>query len=54
MKPFKHHNAQSLREATTLLRKYNGKAKANAGGTDILGAMRDRCMAEYPEALHQI
>ncbi len=54
MKPFKHHNAQSLREATTLLRKYNGKAKANAGGTDILGAMRDRCMAEYPEALINI
>jgi len=54
MKPFKHHNAQSLREATTLLRKYNGKAKANAGGTDLLGAMRDRCMAEYPEAVINI
>lgn len=54
MKPFKHHNARSLREATTLLRKYNGKAKANAGGTDLLGAMRDRCMAEYPEAVINI
>ncbi len=37
MKPFKHHNAQSLREATTLLRKYNGKAKANAGAQISLG-----------------
>ncbi len=54
MKPFKHHNARSLREATTLMRKYNGKAKANAGGTDLLGAMRDRCMAEYPEAVVNI
>lgn len=54
MKPFKHHNARSLREATTLLKKYNGKAKANAGGTDLLGAMRDRCMAEYPEAIINI
>lgn len=54
MKPFKHHNAQSLRQAAILLRKYEGKAKANAGGTDLLGAMRDRCMAEYPKALINI
>lgn len=54
MKPFKHHNARSTREATRLLAKYDGKAKANAGGTDLLGAMRDKCLAEYPEAVINI
>ena len=38
MKPFTHHNAQSMREASRLLTKYNGKAKVNAGGTDLLAA----------------
>ncbi len=54
MKPFKHYNAGSLKEATRLLSKYNGKAKANAGGTDLLGAMRDKCLSEYPEAVINI
>jgi NADPH-dependent glutamate synthase beta subunit-like oxidoreductase len=54
MKPFKHFNARSLREATKLLAKYDGKAKANAGGTDLLAAMRDKCLAEYPEVVINI
>jgi NADPH-dependent glutamate synthase beta subunit-like oxidoreductase len=54
MKPFTHHNARSVREATALLNKYEGKAKVNAGGTDLLGAMRDKCIAEYPEAVINI
>ena len=54
MKPFKHYNARSVKEATRLLAKYNGKAKANAGGTDLLGAMRDKCLSEYPEAVINI
>ncbi len=54
MKPFEHYNAQSIKEATELLKEYNGKAKANAGGTDLLGAMRDKCLAEYPEAVINI
>ncbi|HEY3278448.1 MAG TPA: FAD binding domain-containing protein, partial [Syntrophorhabdaceae bacterium] len=51
MKPFTHHNARSVREAGALLKQYGGKARVNAGGTDLLGAMRDRSIAEYPEAL---
>jgi NADPH-dependent glutamate synthase beta subunit-like oxidoreductase/CO/xanthine dehydrogenase FAD-binding subunit len=43
-----------MSEATRLLAKYDGKAKANAGGTDLLGAMRDKCLAEYPEAVINI
>lgn len=51
MKPFKHHNAQSIKEAVDLLGKYRGTAKINAGGTDLLGAMRDKCLPVYPEAV---
>jgi NADPH-dependent glutamate synthase beta subunit-like oxidoreductase len=54
MKPFTHYNARSVKEATGLLAQYEGKAKANAGGTDLLGAMRGKCMAEYPEAVINI
>jgi len=51
MKPFVHHNAKSIKEAVKLLSKYDGKAKVNAGGTDLLGVMRDRITVEYPEAV---
>ena len=37
MKTFKHHNARSLKQAASLLSKYNGKARVNAGGTDLIG-----------------
>jgi NADPH-dependent glutamate synthase beta subunit-like oxidoreductase len=51
MKPFIHHNARSIREAVRLLAKYKGKARVNAGGTDLLGVMRDRITVDYPEAV---
>jgi NADPH-dependent glutamate synthase beta subunit-like oxidoreductase/CO/xanthine dehydrogenase FAD-binding subunit len=54
MKTFRHHNARSLKEAATLLSRYGGKAKVNAGGTDLLGILRDSCAAEYPEAVVNI
>jgi NADPH-dependent glutamate synthase beta subunit-like oxidoreductase len=54
MKPFKHHNARSIKEAAGLLAHYDGKAKVNAGGTDLLGAMRDKCLPWYPEAVINI
>jgi xanthine dehydrogenase YagS FAD-binding subunit len=54
MKTFQHYNARSIRQATALLAKYNGKARLNAGGTDLVGSLRDQCMAEYPEALINI
>jgi NADPH-dependent glutamate synthase beta subunit-like oxidoreductase len=54
MKPFKHHNAQSLREAATLLTKYKGRARINAGGTDLLGAMRDKTLPAYPQVVINI
>ncbi len=51
MKPFVHRNARSIGEAVRLLAKYNGRAKVNAGGTDLLGVMRDRITVDYPEAV---
>jgi len=51
MKPFKHFSAGSLREASKLLAKYDGKAKVNAGGSDLLSAMRDRITVDYPEVV---
>jgi NADPH-dependent glutamate synthase beta subunit-like oxidoreductase len=54
MKSFKHHNAGSLKEAASLIAKYNGRARINAGGTDLLGTLRDGCESGYPEALINI
>jgi len=54
MKPFTHHNARSVREAARLLKAYNGNAKVNAGGTDLLGAMRNKTIPAYPEAVINI
>ena len=51
VKPFVHRNARSIGEAVRLLAKYNGRAKVNAGGTDLLGVMRDRITVDYPEAV---
>jgi CO/xanthine dehydrogenase FAD-binding subunit len=51
MKAFTHHSARSIGEAARLLAKYDGKAKVNAGGTDLLGAMKDRIAVDYPEAV---
>jgi xanthine dehydrogenase YagS FAD-binding subunit len=54
VKPFKHYHAQSVREATALLAKYKGKAKVNAGGTDLLGAMKNKTIPAYPELVINI
>lgn len=54
MKPFKHHNAHSIKEAASLLETYKGKARVNAGGTDLLDAMKNKSLAEYPEAIVNI
>ena len=54
MKRFTHHTARSVNEATRLLKAYKGKAKVNAGGTDLLGSMKDKALPLYPEALINI
>jgi xanthine dehydrogenase YagS FAD-binding subunit len=54
MKPFAHYNARSVEEALRLLAEYGGKAKLNAGGTDLLGVLKDRILPDYPEAIVNI
>ncbi len=54
MKPFTHHNARSIDEAITLLTKYEGKAKLNAGGTELLGVLKERSLPDYPKAIINI
>ena len=54
MKSFIHHDAQSIDEAVRLLKTYKGKALLNAGGTDLLGSLKQGTLKEYPEALINI
>ena len=54
MKRFKHINAQSLEEATSVLKEYKGKAKVVAGGTDLIGEMKDNILPGYPEVIVNI
>ena len=42
MKKFAHFNPTTLDEAVTLLKRYKGRAAIIAGGTDLLGKMKDR------------
>ncbi len=51
MKRFKHINAKSTEEAVAALKKTNGRVKVLAGGTDLLGQMKDNILPDYPAAL---
>ncbi len=53
MKKFKHITARSVEEATSALDEYGRKARIIAGGTDLLGEMKDCILpdADYPEVL---
>ena len=54
MKRFKHINAYSVEEATSILKDYGEKARVIAGGTDLLGQMKDDILPEYPEVIVNI
>jgi xanthine dehydrogenase YagS FAD-binding subunit len=54
MKRFAHVNASTIDEAVVVLRRYGGKAAIIAGGTDLLGKMKDEILPTYPEALVNI
>lgn len=51
MKTFQHINARSIKEAAALLGEYQGKARVMAGGTDLLGVLKDGILPDYPEAV---
>jgi NADPH-dependent glutamate synthase beta subunit-like oxidoreductase/CO/xanthine dehydrogenase FAD-binding subunit len=52
MKPFKHRDAKTVDEAVEQLRENRGKLIA--GGTDLLGVLKDRVLPIYPEVLVNI
>lgn len=54
MRNFAHVNATSLDQAIEMLRRYGKKAAIIAGGTDLLGKMKDEILHTYPEALINI
>ncbi len=54
MRNFAHVNASTLDEAVAALRRYGKKAAVIAGGTDLLGKMKDEILPTYPEALINI
>ena len=54
MKAFDLHDAGSVEEAVALLDKYNSSARIIAGGSDLLGMMKDQLTGPnlpYPEHL---
>ena len=51
MKRFVHINAKTVEEAVSGLNRYGGKGSLIAGGTDLLGKMKDMILPNYPEAL---
>jgi NADPH-dependent glutamate synthase beta subunit-like oxidoreductase/CO/xanthine dehydrogenase FAD-binding subunit len=54
MKRFKHINALSAKEAASILKEYGEKAKVIAGGTDLVGQMKDKILPEHPEVIVNI
>lgn len=49
LRNFKHISPTSLKEATAILSKAKGKASVIAGGTDLLGVLKDKVHSESPE-----
>jgi xanthine dehydrogenase YagS FAD-binding subunit len=54
MKSFNHVNAKTVDEAVKTLERYKGKAKLNAGGTDLIGVLKHRILPDWPEAIINI
>jgi NADPH-dependent glutamate synthase beta subunit-like oxidoreductase/CO/xanthine dehydrogenase FAD-binding subunit len=54
MRRFAHVDTMTVGEAVSALKDYKGKAKVIAGGTDLLGQMKDEILAEYPEVIINI
>lgn len=54
MRTFTHINARTIEEAHLILGKHKGKAVINAGGTDLLGALKDEILPSYPRVVINI
>jgi xanthine dehydrogenase YagS FAD-binding subunit len=54
MRKFAHIAPRTIEEAVSALQRYGDRASIIAGGTDILGKMKDEILPKYPEALIDI
>lgn len=54
MKKFKHINVLSVEEAISILEDNGKKARIIAGGTDLLGQMKDNILPELPDIIVNI
>lgn len=54
MRKFAHFNARTIEDAVSFLGRYGERASIIAGGTDLLGKMKDEILPRYPEALINI
>ena len=54
MRKFTHINARTIDEVVLALQRYGDRANIIAGGTDLLGKMKDAILPTYPEALIDI
>ncbi len=51
MKRFRHVDAATVDDAVALLRRHGPAARLNAGGTDLLGLLKDDLMTDFPELI---
>jgi xanthine dehydrogenase YagS FAD-binding subunit len=51
MRSFRYIDAHSVEEAVSALARFGGKARLSAGGTDLLGLLKDECLPTYPEVV---
>ena len=54
MRTFTHIDSYSVNETCALLGEYQGRAKLNAGGTDLLSTLKGDILPDYPEAVLNI
>jgi len=54
LKGFNHVDVKTISEAVQLLKDNPGKAKLIAGGTDLLGILKNNVLPEYPEVIINI
>jgi xanthine dehydrogenase YagS FAD-binding subunit len=54
VRTFNHINVSTVEEAAAALQRYQNRARILAGGTDLLGVMKDEILPQYPEALINI
>jgi xanthine dehydrogenase YagS FAD-binding subunit len=51
MKSFEYVNAKNINEAISSFNEYQGKAEYLAGGTDVIGVMKEQILSDYPLAI---